>query len=225
MTTKTSLFFSSELTPGSPLWTFCEQRSWDLTACSLLGFKALPFTIKQPFDVVFISSPRAFNYFRSQITDSELIHYATIGTGTSKHLNKFHSSIVFTGEKSGDAASVALDFKEWLGEKRVLFPLSNRSHETVAAVIPDSQKEIVRCYATELLAMTLKPNDIYVFTSPSNVDAFLLKNKLSSSSMLVAWGKTTEKKLVDLGFSPTVVLEKSTEEYLVAELGKLFPSP
>jgi len=224
MKTKTSLFFSGELTPGSLLWQFCEKRSWNLTACSLLGFKAIPFQVKQEFDVVFIASPRSFNYFKRGTSDLTSIQYAVIGEGSVRKMNVDNSSIVFVGKDPGDPHSVALEFKAWLGNRRVLFPLSVRSAETIAKVIPESQKEIVRCYSTELLPIALKPNDIYVFTSPSNVEAFLLKNELDPAAMIVAWGKTTEKKLVESGFSPRLVLRQSSEEELVSELEDLFPA-
>lgn len=219
---KISLFFSGELVPGNPLWQFCEKKGWDLTARSLLGFKPIPFEIMHAFDVVFISSIRSFNYFRSQQEAYRNYDYAVIGQSTASKVSNEVSSIVFIGETSGDPEAVARDFKEWLGDRRVLFPISSRSNETIARTIPNAQKEIVYCYSTELLPVQLKPTAICMFTSPSNAEAFLLKNSLESVSTIVAWGKTTEKKLVQLGYKPQIVLQQSSEESLVEALDQHF---
>ena len=222
MKTKTRIFFSGQLLAnGSPLIRFCEDNNWDLKEKSLLQFEPVPFQILRPFDVVFISSIRSYNYFISGIISSDRICYAVIGQGTAGKMNLQNSSIVFIGNHSGNPESVALDFKEWLGERRVLFPLSTRSNETVARIIPENQKEVVRCYKTNLVEAVIEEADIYVFTSPSNVEAFLLKNTLSQSATLVAWGSTTRKKLVELGFDPRIVLSDSSEEALVRELKKI----
>jgi uroporphyrinogen-III synthase len=36
---------------------------------------------------------------------------------------------------------------------------------------------------------------VYVFTSPSNLAAFLQKNRVPEAAKVIAWGNTTEKAL------------------------------
>jgi uroporphyrinogen-III synthase len=215
MKKKTKLFYSGTVSENSPLRTFCEKNDWELTARSLLRFEAIPFTVSAPFDVIFFSSPRSLNYFISSIASLENIPLACIGAGTAKALKQHHLIPNFTGEKSGDPEKVAEDFKEWLGERHVLFPLAKQSNETIAKIIPEKQKTLIRCYETLLVETEIPVQDIYVFTSPSNLEAFLLLNRFPADAQIVAWGKTTDKKIVELGLRSAVVLEESSEEALV----------
>jgi uroporphyrinogen-III synthase len=215
---RTKLFFSSEAKAGGALQRFCETRGVDLTAVSLLQFNELPFTVDRPFDVVFFASPRSVNYFISHFSIPAASEIAAVGNGTAAVLTSLGYSTQFIGSKSGDPQAVATDFAQWLGNRTVLFPLSMQSNETIAAAVPEDQKIIVRCYETLPVWQEIPKQDVYVFTSPSNVEAFLQKNELPSDSTLIAWGKTTEKKLVSLGLKPDAVLEESSEECLVVQL-------
>lgn len=215
---KTKLFFSSEAKPDGPLQRFCAERGIELTAFSLIQFNALPFTIDQAFETVFFSSPRSANYFISQFKIPEGVEIAAVGTGTAASLQAHGYSTQFVGKKSGDPESVATDFLQWLGNRTVLFPLSVQSNETIASIVPENQKMIVRCYETLPAGKVISEQEIYVFTSPSNVEAFLQKNELAAAVTLIAWGKTTEKKLLEKGLKADVVLEESSEEALAGAL-------
>lgn len=214
-TMKTKIFFSGNVAPKGPLQTFCETAGWELTAKSLLQFGFIPFTIQQPFDVMFFSSPRSVNYFFNYQSVRPETAIACVGSGTAAVLRQLDITPDFIGSKSGDPEAVALEFQEWLGERRVLFPVSKRSNETISSVIPDQKKEVVVCYETILAPGTIALHDYYVFTSPSNVESFLLKNAFPVDKQIIAWGKTTDKKIVGLGFKSNFVLDESSEQALV----------
>lgn len=215
-TTKRKLFFSGEA--GETLQQFCQQHAIELTSKSLISFKAVLFEIRHPFDVVFISSKRSFNYFISQVKNYQSFDYAVIGQETANYLNDLISSIKFIGEYSGKPEQVGQDFSNWLGDRRVLFPVSLRSQKTVASAVPDTQKEIVYCYDTLLVREVVEQHDLYVFTSPSNVEAFLLENAFPADCTIVAWGTTTAKYMRSRGVEPSITLERSSEAELVEVL-------
>lgn len=214
----TKLFFSGTLSENSPLKDFCAANNWQLTARSLLRFEAIPFTLTASFEVVFFSSPRSINYFISQFKVPDGVQLACIGKGTAAELAKRHISPAFVGENSGDPEAVALEFTKWLGDRHVLFPLAKQSNETIARMIPAAQKTIVRCYETHPIRQEFAPQDVYVFTSPSSVEAFLSVNRILNSDSIISWGKTTDKKIVELGFKSITVLAESSEEALVEVL-------
>lgn len=217
----TKLFFSGTLSDNSPLQRFCDLNGWQLTARSLLEFETIPFAVTVPYDVVFFSSPRSVNYFISQQRVPDNVQLACIGAGTAAALAKHNLTPAFVGVKSGDPEKVAQDFKAWLGERHVLFPLAKQSNETIAKVIPDQQKSIVRCYETRFVQQRIPAQDFYVFTSPSNVKAFLEVNALPPDAKAIAWGNTTNCKLVELEIKSFFVLEESSEEALVKVLAGL----
>ena len=210
-----SLFFSGDVTQDGTLDRFCKTHSLELTAQSLLKFEAVPFAISKPFEVVFFSSIRSYNYFVSGISDLSSVSLACVGQQTAEKINEKNHSLSFVGTTAGDPEKVALEFKAWLGERRVLFPVSRQSAGTIAKAIPDEQKELVVCYETQLVDAVIDRHDLYVFTSPTNVEAFLKNNKVPSGAKFIAWGKTTEKKLIEKNLVCDAVLKESSEEELV----------
>jgi uroporphyrinogen-III synthase len=59
-----------------------------------------------------------------------------------------------------------------------------------------NQIVLVEVYKTSLNRTKIWICDCYVFTSPTNVRAFLLANDRSSLKNVIAWGKSTENELV-----------------------------
>lgn len=216
---KIRLFISTNLHENNILQDFCREKNWQLTAQSLLNFLPINFEIKRRFDVVFISSPRSYRYFISgNINLSNSFEFATIGQSTANHIKLPSSNIHFIGKTPGNPQQVALDFAAWLGNRRVLFPLAKHSKETIANLIPDEQKEVIRCYETTLLEQKIEPQDVYVFTSPSNVEAFLKVNAIPTSAKIIAWGKTTQKACLSLEIPVWKTLNESSLEELIQAL-------
>jgi uroporphyrinogen-III synthase len=215
---KTKLFISSDLKGTDILSAFCAENEWELSAESLIDFQYLNFIVSSKYEVVFFSSPRSFNYFIRSENITNSVDLAVIGKGTLQSLNEWISRVSFVGENSGNPQSVAEDFKTWLGERRVLFPVALHSNETISSLIPASQKEVVRVYETIPKPVKIPVHDFYVFTSPSNVMSFLSLNKLPATAKIVAWGKTTENACVQNNLPVWKTLKDSSLESLVEEL-------
>ncbi|MFK7784343.1 MAG: hypothetical protein AB8B56_04455, partial [Crocinitomicaceae bacterium] len=71
------------------------------------------------------------------------------------------------------------DFKRFLGAERsrsarVLFPISDWSLKTISSVIEDDLKEEVVVYSTTVIGKEIEPCNMYIFSSPSNVEGFFL---------------------------------------------------
>lgn len=186
-----------------------------LTAQTLIDFKALPFEINEEYEVVFFSSPRSFNYFTRSASISPSAQIAVIGNGTANFINGKVSSIDFIGKQAGKPDEVAAEFLHWLGNRKVLFPLALHSNESISSKIPANQKVEVRVYETVLSPVSIEPQDWYVFTSPSNVRSFFESNTLPTFAKVIAWGKTTEKELTKLNSSAYHTLAESSINELV----------
>lgn len=204
--------------PNGTLLSFCETAGWELTQQPLIRFEKLPFTLPENFDVVFFSSPRSVDYFFSENEINSLFKIACLGTGTAATIQAKNVTPDFIGKNSGNPEEVGEEFSEWLGNRTVLFPLAKNSNETIVKHISDHQKMIVRCYETKLVEQEVKPHDIYVFTSPSNITSFLTSNTFPEKAKLIAWGTTTANKMRELGLEPTAILNESSENALVEVL-------
>lgn len=214
----TNLFVSADLPNDHLLVAFAREKNVRLLAQSLITFQDLNNTTSADYSVVFFSSPRSFNYFISSNKINENAQIGVIGAGTKKHLNEFFSQIKFVGEQAGNPARVAADFKAWLGDRTVLFPQAKKSHETISSLIPENQKIILSVYETLALPLVVAPQDIYVFTSPSNVSSFLHKNTVPTGAKVIAWGETTKKACEQEGITVWKTLQTSTYEELIALL-------
>lgn len=213
------LFFSSESIPHEDLVRFCDERNMTLIAKSFLDYEALPFAWQGEEEVIFFSSPRAVQFFlagHEAGVEGKLV--ACVGSGTARFLVEHGIQPDFIGEKAGDTARVANDFMAWLNERSVFFPLAADSLQTISSRIPDKQKQIQAVYRTVYLDLEIAACSWYVFTSPSNVNAFLAKNELPQEIQLIAWGRSTQNALERLGLTVNTTLETASMAELIAYL-------
>lgn len=190
-----SIFISRNLTSAG-LIDFCEQYQINLFAQSLISFKPTAFEVTESFDVIFFSSIRSAEFFlrQDEIDDSKKI--ACIGQETATKLKNLGMNVDFIGMNSGNPSEVSLEFKDWLGKRNVLIPHSYESLLSITEFLKPDQVALVEVYKTVLEPKIIPNCDCYVFTSPTNVRAFLMANDVSILKNVIAWGRSTEKELL-----------------------------
>jgi len=199
---------------------FCAEHSIDLIAQSFIQFSAVPFEVKKPFEVVFFGSVRAASFFLSSYSLPKGVEIACIGETTAEKLSELSLEVSFVGTKAGNPTEVGEDFKAWLGDRRVLFPISSVSKESIVKVVPENQSEKVIVYDTRAKESQLVNLDLAIFTSPSNLESFLLAgNKVPQ--LTIAWGNTTFQAMIASEIQATSTLANSTELELISVLNKL----
>lgn len=217
------IFLSKEEAESREWITWCRENGQQTTCHSFIQFEAVPFNCPQEIAVVFFTSPRSVRFFLESCPNNDAI-YACIGQGTAQALHAFGKQASFIGANPANPEEVATQFRSWLGERNVFFPISDQSLKTISGAIPDAQKQEVIVYRTGEKQQAIEACDWYVFTSPSNARAFLKTNTLLAYSGVVAWGKSTEQFLKDQGISVTKTLEDSSLTALIqffsANLGK-----
>lgn len=204
------LFISKPIIEVQELVEFCKENDFELVAHSFLSFKAIPFDFPVETDVVFFGSKRGVEYFIDQQSIPKNIEIACVGNGTANYLKSRGYNPSFIGEKSGNIESVAENFKTWLGNRKVVFAQAKDSNRSISSVINSSNSTEISVYETIINSAKIVKSDIYVFTSPSNVDGFLIKNTISENSIIIAWGDTTEKHLIKNGFHVHQKLKSSS---------------
>ncbi len=211
-----SLFISKNAEELPLLRQFCAEQHIAFHAQSLLQFEGIPFAIQHPFEIVFFSSIRAAAYFLAQSAVGHAV-IACVGQKTADKLNTLGYTPTFVGHQSGNPSQVALDFCSFAGQRRTLIPCSDISARTIAKALPADQVEEVVVYRTNAKSVYVPACDVYVFTSPSSVDAFLQQNE-KPLGQIIAWGDTTAARLHELGIGVSKVLKTASEEEVVEVL-------
>jgi uroporphyrinogen-III synthase len=215
------IFISKNANDCEPLVHYCNQNSIELIAESLIEFEGIPFKNTSSYDVVFFSSVRSGQFYLANPSKNPNLVYACIGETTKNKLYKLGIDCEFVGKEAGNPKKVAQEFKIWLKNKIVFFPQSNLSLGSFSSILPKNQvvKEVV--YKTNLKSKEINKCQIYIFTSPSNLDAFLTTNEISEESRVIVWGNSTsefaKRKEVKVDF----VLTKSSMDELLNLLSSI----
>lgn len=182
---------------------FCNNQKIKLDLQAFIRFEKVDFTLPDAqFDWIFFTSPRSVAFFLDNIADVDImkkVNIACIGNTTKESIEKYGLTVQFTGVNSGDPHRIAEEFKNGIGESKVLFPQSNRSNRSIQQALNSSQIIDLIVYKTLLVQKKISDSyDVIIFTSPSNVDGFLLENTVAKQTKtIISWGKTTSKKLRD----------------------------
>ena len=211
------LFISKSIDELKVLPSYCAANELELVAQSLIRFEGIPFTVKQPNEVLFFGSIRAVHFFLAHAEIPKGVAVACIGSVTAQRMQALGIHVDFIGEKSGQPEQVATSFLTWVGQRRVLIPCSEQSNRSMAKNIPTEQREEVVVYRTVPSCSPILICDYYVFTSPSNLHAFLMCNPKPTGT-LIAWGETTRLAMESLGLTTEITLAYSTEEELMSKL-------
>jgi uroporphyrinogen-III synthase len=221
------LFISKNDSEIDPFRSQFEELGFEVEGHSFLSFLPVEFEVSHSYDVIFFGSPRAVIFFKTGFYSlSGDVKIACIGEKTAELLESLGYVVSFRGESSGEPGGVAEEFKDWLtsaplspkGSRRVLFPISDRSLKTVSRLIDEEQKEEVVVYSTDVGAKLVGVIDVYVFTSPSNVEGFFIDNVIPLGSEVIAWGKSTETTLISRGSAVNYCLTNSSFEELIEYL-------
>jgi uroporphyrinogen-III synthase len=210
------LFISKPLSEVESLRSYCEQRNWELTARSLIAFEPISFIIHRDFDVIFFTSPRSVMYFLREIGIPRNKIVACTGEGTSSLLRSLGYQPDFIGEGS-DPTQIGLQFKVFLENRTVLFPIAEQSLRSISKQINSQQVEEIPVYRTIPVPAKIEPMDIYVFSSPSNYNSFKETNSVPNQAILISWGRSTQKAITEDGFQ-TITMKESSLNGLLSEL-------
>lgn len=212
-----TVFISRDLAAASPLLPWAEQRGATLLARSLLRFAALPFVAPVAADWWFFYSSRAV-HFSAAALPTPPPRLAALGPGTAAALAARGLKSDFVGE--GSPAAVAIAFRAQCRGQEVFFPRARQSRKTVQRAIQDTATVLdAVCYDNVAVAQP-EPivADIYIFTSPLNVAAYLDHQPLAPGARVLAIGPSTGAALAERGVAYALA-EAPSEEALVQLLG------
>ena len=202
--------------------SFCETRNWSLQALSFIDLKFNEqFQNAKDYDSICFGSKNAVNFYLSKYSIPSNIQIACVGTSTSNALIKAGYYPHFIGKKSGDPAQVAVGLKSFIGNKKCFFPVSDQSLGTLHVHFDEDQKIVRVLYHTLVTPSKIDEADIYIFTSPSNVESFTLLNTIPKNGQFIAWGNSTAEKMRASNMIPDVVLSQSQIQELLDSLANM----
>jgi uroporphyrinogen-III synthase len=201
-----TVFISQDGDLQKELIEFCSKNQFNLIAKSLIDFKqVIAIFPNQQAQIVFFTSPRSVEFFFRQKQLKQSQQVACIGKTTKLALENHNIQVDFCSKNEKTPTLVAEEFSTWVGDKIVLFPLSNRSNKSMQKRLNPHQIQDVVVYETILNPQKIEPiPDILIFSSPSNVDSFLMLNKIHENQKLFSWGETTQNHLLEKSFKSKI---------------------
>ena len=209
------IFVSRRLAPASPLRQWAADHGHALHNQSLLTFAPVPFTPPQDVDWWFFYSARAVQ-FAGPIPAT--VRTAAIGSSTAEATYKEVQRVDFCG--NGNPEEVAEDFLAVAEGARVFFPRARQSRLSVQTALQDRIEVLdAVCYDNQPVPPAAPiVADIYIFTSPLNVAAYLDHYALPVGARVLAMGPSTGGELARRGVG-SVWPGVAGEEALVGLLG------
>jgi hydroxymethylbilane synthase len=192
-----SIWISRDLKKDSIFRKLIKKNNHKITDESLIKLDSKNINSLPDCDWIFLNSAFALDSILHLKTDFNMKKIAAFGPATAKHIQKNGLNVDFIG--LGTPQQVAEKFDSIISSKELVFiPSSNKSLGTVQGILKDSNKKILETYTTILIDKKLKQYDLLVFTSPSNVEAFLNSNKISDQKV-ISIGPSTTSALKNAG--------------------------
>ena len=174
-----------------------EANGYKVLAQSLIEIKQIPMRKFVKTDWVFFSSKNAVKHFFEQKPDVEGTKFGAVGKSTAEEIRKFGKRADFIGNQD-DTRMTGKKFSALVGSKTVLFPQAKESMRTIQFQLKKENVKDVVVYQTiknNDLALPTADCRLLIFTSPSNVESFFEKNKISSEQKVIAMGDATANAL------------------------------
>ena len=191
-----SVFITRNLKAGDYFQHVLSSKGYHVTGRSLIEMVPLPMKHFPETDWIFFSSKHAVKFFFSQQPILGKQKFACIGKSTAEAIRKFGKRADFIGY-STDTRLTGKQFASLVGDGTVLFPQAKGSLRSIQnGFVKDKQVIDLTVYETlKKNEEKISPVEILLFTSPSNVEAYFEKNKITADQRVIAMGEATGSTL------------------------------
>lgn len=207
-----TVFISRNLKEHSPVLYWAETSWQQIIAHSFLTFEPVAFEPPTDADWWFFYSPRAVEFaLRDGVLPPPETKLAAIGGGTAYHLDEALGRVDFIGD--GNPKRTAKKFLKVSAGQRVFFPRAKQSRLSVQTALEDQITVLdAVCYDNVLVpaAAPIYAN-VFIFTSPLNVAAYVDHQPLPRNAEVIAIGPSTGAALKKRGIKCTWPHEASEE--------------
>jgi hydroxymethylbilane synthase len=196
----TTVFITRDLRKEDFMSRVLTGNGYKVTGRSFIEFKIVPINRVPITDWIFFSSKHAVKFFFEQKLEIGNAKIGVIGKSTSVALRTQGKRAEFIGY-STDTKLTGKQFAALVKSGTVLFPQSKDSMRTIQQqFVNRSQVRDISIYETHEKPVEGFPDsEIMLFTSPSNVEAFFEKRKLTPDQKIIAMGDATAHTLKEFG--------------------------
>lgn len=215
-----SIFISRKLDEDSVFKRYLESKSKFIIDEPLIKITQIPFSYTPQTQWIFFSSKNAIKHFFAQSPAiAANTKYGVISESSAVYLNTFGKHADFIGQ-GVDLGLIAKSFRDVLGNDSVLFPQAMDSLQSIQKHLAFSNTTYnLYTYKTILRQdIEIPYTDVLVFTSPSNVMAYLNKYSIDSRQLVIAMGQSTKFKLSENGIKNVLTPSAFNEEGLLNTL-------
>lgn len=205
MPTGKKVLVTTQADEASLFFAHLKNHGFHITAQSFVNYAALPVNDIPKGDWLFFTSRNAVKYFFDQtILSFNDYKIAAIGSETADAITGRGFSCDFIA--GGDPVTAAELFNERYTGKVVIFPSAqNASHQLRDLIAQQNTIINLPVYSNVPAGKPMPQADILVFTSPLNVDGFLLENSIYPQQQIIAMGNTTRQYLAEKGVDHVLV--------------------
>ncbi len=189
---------------------------------SLVNLTPLDFDLPaEPPDWVFFASAFGVKCFFEGTGSSSpegifgnLVRFAALGPATAAALYQYIPEIHFVG--TGDPGLTAAEFLSLAKGQTILFPAAVNSRRSVADLLEEycTVSHLPVYENTPLSGAPFLPEDVLVFTSPMNAQAYLSRHRPEQKQTLIAIGATTAQTFRAFGVSDFMISPEASEAAL-----------
>ena len=198
-------------------------KNAEVSEQSFIEIQSIPFEIPTPIDWIFFSSKSAVSSFLKQHSIPSDIKLGAVSEATAEFLQENNLHCNFIGASNKSTEENAIEFSK-MSSGKVFFPSSDRSLQTFPKALNEERAIVKTIYLTKLLPFKMdEVFNYYLFTSPSNVDGYLKKNKFQKNCKVIAIGQSTAKRIKELNKSINLhVSDESSEIGLAKKVSEIY---
>lgn len=205
------IFISRDISHKTDWVLQVEREGHQVTGISCIETTPISVPNIPKCDWIFFSSSEGVRHLLAQHLP-EGVKIGAMGKGTAQTLLQFQLTADFVGASS-DPAMVAIEFQKVLEpNETILFPQSVQTRNSIAPLLKDCTIHRLEVYCTSPLAIEAVDSDVYIFSSPSNVQSYLKQHTISATKPCVAFGPTTAQTLIDHHIENIHVLQNVTNQ-------------
>jgi len=195
-----SVFITRDIREDDFFSRVLKGNNYKVSGRAFIEFKSIPFSRIPVADWIFFSSKHAVKYFFEQKPEIGNTKIGAIGKSTAAAIRSYGKRAEFIGY-STDTRLTGKQFASLVKSAPVVFPQAKDSMRTVQQqFVNKSQTRDLTVYETSQKPVENTPDaDIMLFTSPSNVEAFFEKKKISPQQKVIAMGDATSHTLKQCG--------------------------
>ncbi|MFI5172243.1 MAG: hydroxymethylbilane synthase [Chitinophagales bacterium] len=200
-----NVFISTPPSDSEGYIKILKNSGFKTEACSFVKIERIHIEHLPASNWLFFTSKNGAIHFFSQISKlAPGINIAAIGNETANTILSFGHKVDFIGE--GGNLSIAKSFHFLAAGQKILFPGAlNRSAEIINLLERKCKVITLDVYKNAPFHAKKINADILVFTSPLNVEGFLLGNKIDDWQTIIAIGSTTAAHLNKAGFKKVLI--------------------